>query len=252
MDETRESETQKAEPWSPRRRWLTGTFAVLVLVGLVAFAPGPVLRIIHTNNAHQLVDALPAEREGLLAMQNEFRAPLQQLGSPVRAWTEVACSLAPRYSDGDGEQDVVMFYWQQCSLQATELYAVPDEFEDGASVAAWLGGNTANNPTCGMIVFDVLSPDAGAVGLDEYAPGLWWVDPAGTPPEDQPDRCELAAPAGSDTAHTTVYVDEPLTAGSYLVYTVRTPVAVTRVGCDNAMSSWLGGCVGEPDGFPVV
>lgn len=252
MDETTEPGTQEAAPWSPRRRFLTGTIVVLVLVGLIAFAPGPILRIIHTNSAHQLVDSLPAERDALLAKQDEFRAPLEQLGDPVRSWTEVACSLAPRYSDGDGEQDVVMFYWQQCWLQATELYPVPDELTDGASVAAWLGGHTAGDSTCGQLLFDVLTPDAGAVGPTEFTPVLWWIDPDGTPPEDEPDRCALATPGAPNTAHTTVDVDGPMTAGSYLVYTVRTPFAATGVGCDDAMGTWLGGCVGEPDGFPAM
>ncbi|QMU98205.1 hypothetical protein FVO59_14170 [Microbacterium esteraromaticum] len=252
MDETQEPGAQEAEPWSPRRRWLAGIIVVLVLIGLFAFAPGPILRIIHTNSAHELVDRLPAERDMLLAKQDEFRAPLKKLDDPVRSWTEVGCSLVPRYSDGDGEQDVVMFYWQQCWLQAMELYPVPEGLTDGASVAAWLGGHTAGDPTCGELLFDVLTPEAGAVGPHEYTPVLWWVDPDGTPPEDEPDRCALAAPGGPHTAHVTVDVDEPMTAESYLVYTVRTPFAATRVGCDNAMSSWLGGCVGEPDGFPVM
>ncbi|WP_324011515.1 hypothetical protein [Microbacterium sp. JZ37] len=252
MEEPTEPDTPETEPWSPRRRRLTGTLLVLILVGLVAFAPGPILRIIHTNNAHQLVDSLPAERDTLLAKREEFRAPLEQLGAPVRSWTEVACSLAPQYSDGDGEQDIVMFYAQQCSLRSIELYPVPDELTDGASVAAWLGGHTAGDPTCSELIFDVLTPDAGAVGPDAYTPDLWWIDPDGAPPEDEPDRCMLAAPGGPRTAHTTVDVDEPLTASSYLVYTVWAPVTATDVGCDYAMSSWLGGCVGEPHGFPVV
>lgn len=225
---------------------------MLVLLGLIAFAPGPILRIIHTNSAHALVDGLPAERETLLAKQDEFRAPLAQLGDPVRSWTDVGCTLAPRYSDGDGEQDVVMFYWQQCTLQATEIYPVPDELTDGASVAAWLGGHTAGDPTCGELMFDVLTPDVGVGGPDDYTASLWWVDPDGTAPEDQPDRCDLSTPGGPRTAHTTIDVDEPMTAGSYLVYSVQSPVAVARVGCDNAMGTWLGGCVGEPDGFPVM
>lgn len=233
--------------WSSLRRWMLG---ILVALALIAFVPGQVFRIIHVDNARQLVADISTGRAELLAKQDEFRSPIMSLGTAIRAWTQVSCWLSPRYSDGDGEQDVVMFYWQECSLMAYEIYALPPPAGDAAHVAERLSGHIVGAPTCAEILFDVLTPDYGASRPSEYATALWWVNPAGEPPADQPDRCALPRPGDSDNAHLESTADGPMIAKTYVVYQVRSPVRTVDVGCERRLS-WLAPCAGEPPGFPV-
>lgn len=215
------------------------------------FVPPPVFRAIHTHGAQQLVDELATGRAELLAAQDEFRSPVQRLGAPIRSWTQVSCWLSPRFSDGDGEQDVVMFYWQQCALMAYEIYPVPAESSGASEVAEILGGHISGNaPSCSAILFDVLSPDYGASRADEYGPALWWSDPRGEPPADQPDRCTLPDPDGRNAAHVVRDLDGSAAAGPYVVYQVRSPTGSVDVGCERRLP-WIFSCAAEPDGFPV-
>lgn len=253
MDDAREPGEAAAAPWSARRRWTVGalsTLGILVVLALVAFVPGPIFRIIQTNSAHQLVADVAAGREELLAEQDEIRAPLADLGEPVRAWTQVSCWLAPRYSDGDGEQNMIMFYWQECALVSSEIYPVPPELRDGTDVAFRLGSRAAGEGTCDVTLYGVLTPDVAASTADEYATELRWVDPESDPPSDQPFRCDLPTPDDPEAAHVTIDVDEPMTADSYVVYQVRSPIGQADVGCERALT-WLAPCAGEPDGFPA-
>ncbi|TYL51529.1 hypothetical protein FXB39_09675 [Nocardioides sp. BGMRC 2183] len=233
------------------RRWVTRGVVVAVALGLVVFVPGPVFRAIHSHAAGELVDDVATGRTELLAKQDEFRAPLAGLGDPARSWTQVSCWLSPRYSDGDGEQDVVMFYWQECSLLAYEVYALPADAGDASEVAEGLGGSTAGDPTCSEILFDVLTPDYGASRPSEYAAALWWVDPHGEPMAGHPDSCAVPSPDDSDAARVTRDVDEPTTAEAYVVYQVRSPIEAVDVGCDRRLV-WIFSCVAEPEGFPML
>lgn len=238
-------------PWSPRRRRFVGAVSVFALLAVIALAPDPILRVINTNNAHRLVDELAQEQAGLLSRQSQIRGPIRGLGAPARSWTEVSCWLTPRYSDGDGEQDLIMFYWQECALVAYEIYPLAPGAGDAAEVAARLGGHTAGTPTCAETLFDVLSPDIGAGGKDDYATSLWWTTPSGDPPAHQPTRCALPSPEDPDSTLVSMGVDKPLTADAYVVYRVRSPVRATEAGCRHAFT-WLAPCTGKPDGFPVV
>ncbi|GAB3754200.1 hypothetical protein GCM10028864_33700 [Microlunatus parietis] len=223
---------------------------VVVASALVMIIPGPIFRAVHSSAARKLVDEVATGRPELLAKQDEFRSPLADLGVPARTWTQVSCWLSPRYSDGDGEQDVVMFYRQQCSLVAYEIYPSPGA--GGAEVvAAQLGGNTAGTPTCSEILFDVLMPDYGASRPSEYAAALWWVDPGGEPPVDQPDRCAVPTPDDPGAARVTPGVDRPVTAETFVVYQVRSPVNSVDVGCERRLP-WIFACAAEPPGFPVL
>ncbi|ASO21774.1 hypothetical protein AHOG_20785 [Actinoalloteichus hoggarensis] len=225
--------------------------SVLVVLALIVFVPGPVFRLIHFDNARQLVDEVSTGRAELLSMQDEFRSPIASLGSPARSWTQVSCRLSPRYSDGDGEQGVVMFYRQGCSLVAYEIYALPPDAGGAADVAEILGGRFAGTPACFRILFDVLTPDYGASASSEYATALWWTDPHGEPPAEQPDRCALPTPDDPGAAHVERGVEGPMTAETYVVYQVRSPVSAVDVGCERRLS-WLAPCRGEPQGFPAL
>lgn len=247
---TGEGAAGTSRPMTARQR-MAIAIAALVVLALVVFVPGPVFRVIHTEDAHRLVDEQAQMRAQLARVQDRVRAPLEGIGEPARSWTQVSCWLSERYSDGDGEQDVVMFYWQQCSLVGYELYPLPPEIDTGARAASLFGGSTAGDPTCAEILFDVLTPDYGASNADEYAASLWWIDPGGDPPADQPDRCRLPEPGGSDAARVASDVDEPLTASSYLLYTVSSPVRMVDVGCDHRWP-WILSCAGEPEGFPAL
>ncbi|MDO3338913.1 hypothetical protein ABFW00_12370 [Mycobacteroides abscessus] len=240
-----------AVPWSPRRRRTFGVLSGVVVLALLVFVPGPVSGILKANNARQLVDDVSTGRAKLLAKQDEFRPPLASLGNPARSWTQVSCWMSPRYSDGDGEQDVVMFYWQQCALLAYEIYALPPDAGDAAQVAQRLRGHSAGEPSCAEPLFDVLTPDVGASRIDEFATGLWWMNPEGVPPSHQPDRCTMPTPDDPDTAHTQIGIDARLGADAYVVYQVRSPVSMVDVGCDRRLS-WLAPCRGEPEGFPTL
>lgn len=205
----------------------------------------------HFDAARQLVDEVATGREEVLAKQDEFRSPLVDLAAPVRSWTQVSCWLSPRYSDGDGEQDLVMCHWQQCSLVAYEVYALSPEAGGVADVAELLGGDTVGSPTCAEALFDVLTPDYGASRPSEYATELWWVNPSGEPPADQPNRCAVPAPDAPDAAHVVRGVDGPMTAETYVVYQVRSPVSAVDVGCERRLP-WNFSCAAEPQGFPVL
>ena len=237
---------------SPLRRWTTRVLVVLVALALIVLVPGPVFRIVHSNAARQLVDEVATGREELLAKQDEFRSPLVGLGDPVRSWTQASCWLSPRYSDGDGEQGLVMFYWQECSLVAYEVYALPPDLGGAADVVGLLGGHIADaDPGCSRTLFDVLTPDYGASPRSEYATALWWVNPGGEPPADQPDRCAVPAPDAPGAARVTGGVDGPMTAETYVVYQVRSPSSAVGVGCERRLP-WIFSCTAEPEGFPVL
>lgn len=237
-------------PRSLRHRWAAGVLVALAVLALIVFVPGPVFRVMHSNAAQKLVDEVASGRAELLAKQDEFRSPLEGLGEPVRSWSQVSCWLSPRYSDGDGEQDVVMFYWQQCSLDAYEVFALPPDAGDAAEVAFRLGGKTAGTPTCSEILFDVLTPDYGASRASEYAAALWWVDSQGEPPADQPDWCTVPSPGASNTTRVVRDLDGPMNADAYIVYQVRSPVTGVDVGCEHRLP-WIFSCASEPEGFPV-
>ncbi|MCR8944040.1 hypothetical protein NW249_18100 [Streptomyces sp. OUCMDZ-4982] len=239
-------------PWSRRRRWTVGVIAALVVLGLVVFVPGPLFRADHLRSAHELVDEVAAGRAELLAEQSEIRSPIENLGTPIRAWDEVSCWLEPRTSDGDGEQGVVVFYWQACALTAYEIYALPPDAGDVTQVAASLRGHVRNDPTCAEPIFDALTPDFGDSRDDEYAAALWWFDPDGTPPDYQPERCTLPSPGDTGTAYLATSVDEPLAdGGDYIVFEVRSPIQSVDVGCERWFA-WLGTCTDEPEGFPSL
>lgn len=251
MDNTRTTGEPDSVPWSPLRRWTLGALSAVIILALIAFVPGPILRNLDIKNAHQLVDEVATGRAELLAKQNEIHSPLTNLGDPVRSWTQVSCWLQPRYSDGDGEQDIIMFYWQECALVAYEIYPLPTDVGSAAEAAASLGGRTLGVTTCNETLYEVLSPEVFDSGTDEYATFLQWMNPEGEPPPDQPERCTLPTPDDPDTAHVNSDIDEPLTANSYVVYEVRSPVSATDVGCEQPIT-WMGPCTGEPKGFPTL
>lgn len=237
---------------SPVLRWATGAVAVLVLLALAVIVPGLVSSgADHRRSAHQLVDEVAAGRAELLAKQDEIRSPIKSLGVPVRAWSAVSCWITPRHSDGDGERDVVVFYWQRCALVAYEIYPLPTDAGDIAEVAADLGGSTRGDASCADTIYDVLTPELGASSADEYAAELRWVDPDGAAPADEPEHCALPAPDDADTAHIEMSTDEPLVADAYLLYQVTSPVRSVDVSCDHG-SAWSGSCTGEPEGFPSM
>lgn len=250
MDNEREPVGAATLSWSPLRRWATSVLAVLVALVLIVLVPGPVFRVIHSNAARQLVADVATGRAELLAKQDEFRSPLVGLGAPVRSWTQPSCWLTPRYSDGDGEQGVVMFYWQECSLVAYEVYALSPEAGRAADTVELLGGHLTDTPSCSEVLFDVLAPDFGASRRTEYATALRWVNLGGKPPADQPDRCTVPVPDRTEAAHVVEGVDGPMTAKTYVVYEVSSPVSAVDVGCERRLPRFFT-CAAEPQGFPV-
>ncbi|MFC7625147.1 hypothetical protein [Microlunatus sp. GCM10028923] len=236
---------------SPLRRWTIRVLVVLVALALVMIVPGPVFRAVHADAARKLVDQVATGRPELLAKQDEFRSPLADLGAPVRSWTQVSCWLSPRYSDGDGEQDVVMFYWQRCSLLAYEIYPSPSGASGAEDVADLLGGDTAGSPSCSEILHDVLTPDYGAGRPAEYGTALWWVNPDGDPPAEHPDSCAVPTPDDPAAARVTPGVGGPMAAETYVVYRVSSPESSVDVGCERRLP-WVLSCAGEPPGFPVL
>ncbi|MFI6346406.1 hypothetical protein [Streptomyces sp. NPDC050560] len=251
MDEIREASHATTAAWSSGRRWTVGVVTAVVLLGLAVFVPGPIFRAVHMHSAHKLVDEVATGRAELLATQDEIRSPIERLGTPVRSWSEVSCWLAPRYSDGDGEQGLVMFYRQECALVAYEIYALSPDAGDAAQVAARLRGHVSDNPTCGEPILGTLTPDFGASRVDEYDAELWWIDPDATAPADQPERCTLPKPGDADTARVETGVDEPLAADAYILFQVRSPIQSVDVGCERWFA-WLGSCMGKPHGLPSL
>lgn len=140
---------------------------------------------------------------------------------------------------------------QECALIATEIYAIPDELIDGTAVATRLRSQPSGEGTCEVTLYGVLEPDIDNGDSDECNTDLRWIDPAGEPPSDQPWSCKLPTADDPDTAHAAVSIDEPMTANSYVVYEVRSPIRQTDVGCERGWS-WLPSCAGEPDGFPAM
>lgn len=220
------------------------------MLALIVLVPGPVVRTLHTKAARGLVEEIASGREELLAGQEEFRAPLEVLGDPVQSWTTVSCTLAPRYSDGDGESDIVMSYRQRCALVATEIYPTPPGAGDIEQVSRLLGARVVREPTCSQSLHDVLPGDGRASNPRAYSASLWWVDPDGVPPDRFPDSCALPTPDSSDPDVLVRGIDGPAPAGPVVAFSVRSPSDSVGVGCERGLSR-IYRCEGKPEGFPV-
>lgn len=234
----------------PRRPVVVTSLAVVAALGLLlTFVPGWAFSTYHKHAAGELVERTQHRLPDVLAVTARARADLTPLGAPVRSWSEVSCSLDPRYSDGDGERDVVMFYYQVCTPAVFEIYALPADHDSLEQTAALLHGRLdSGEHDCDEPILDVV--DEGQVDADDRIE-LEWVQPAANPSAAGDTGCSLPDPGADDVARVTKTTDRPLSADSYVVLSVFGGSDQVSVGCRRNVR-WLGSCTAPPKGAPYL
>ena len=233
------------------RGWAAGALVIAALLALVVFAPGWALRAYQKHQADELIDRVDGQRADVLERAEQAGAVLEVLGAPVRSWSEIGCSLRPRYSDGDGEQDVVVLYYQACVPVAVEVYALPAEHRTLKQAAALLQGRVGHwTPTCNEPLLDVLELGFGEIDESGYSMDLRWIEPS-SDEASRADDCLLPAPGEGDTVRTRRVADGQLTAQTYVVLIVRGGGGEVRVGCERQVG-WIGSCTDTPEGAPYL
>lgn len=238
------------KPERSGRRIAAWAVAIAVALGLFVFAPGPVLTVLHKREAAQLVDRVDERRTEVLERAEEGRAALAPLGAPVRSWSEVRCALRPRYSDGDGEQNVVVFYYQSCAPVVREIYALPQRHRSLKKASALLNGRTGHwKPDCYEPILDVIDLRMGQVDADGFSMALDWIDLAGSAADGS--GCQLPSPEAETATRIQMSADGPLTESTYVVFTVFGEAEMVDIGCRRNVG-WIGVCTAVPKDAPYL
>lgn len=232
------------------RRIAIRAVAVVVACGLLVFAPGPVLTALHKREAAQLIDRVDDRRAEVLARHREARRVLAELGDPVQSWSQISCRLQPRYSDGDGEHDTVVFYYQSCAPLVREIYALPPRYRSLKKASALLGGRLGRwEPDCYEPILDVAELRLGQVDSEGFSMALDWVDPTGSAADGT--ACLLPSPESSNATRVELVADGALTKTAHVVFTVFGEAEMVDIGCRRNVG-WIGVCTGAPKGAPYL
>ncbi len=249
-DSGEERDVSEGSRTSPRRL-LAWTVGVTAALALFVYVPGPVATVLHKRDAAQLVDQVADQRTAALQRAETARSALAPLGSPVRSWSSVNCEVRPRYSDGDGEQGVVVRYQQACEPMVREIYALPSGRSTVADAAALLKGRLSESErTCDEPIYDVLDLRLGEIDADGYAMALRWVGRQGKSSHGDVS-CALPVPNDDGATRVEMIVDEPLTADAYVVFSVFGETVLSNIGCERSVG-WLGSCTDPPEGAPYL
>ncbi len=227
---------------------MVGVLAAILGIVLLDIGLGWNSRHDGKASARALVERIDENREPVLEVVDGLVAEWGGgLDEPLRAWSEVRCSVRDKLSDGDGPTTVVG-QLQNCSIAVHHVYALP-RGSRGPERAGLLTKTSPNSldDGCEVSLVDEMST------AHEAADGTWnvvdltWVDTAGEP-VDEYESCRLPEAVGSRVQET---ASQPLKGRYFVTLQVYNQGESVSIGCGDRRIFWFGTCE-APDGAPYL